>query len=81
VIDKAGEGEFRCIKCGQLSIVTKTSDDCYRYSIKCTRCGHGGAFTQDLFDYVKAHDGYFPMESLGLSKSSILTVGTGGKAK
>lgn len=73
--------EFRCIKCGEFATVTKVSDGHYRYSIKCTKCGYGGVFTQKLFDYAKEHDGYLPLEFLGLNKSSIFTAGTVGNSK
>jgi len=42
VVDK-----FRCIKCEELSIVRKLSSGRYRYSIKCTKCGHGGLLHND----------------------------------
>ena len=58
--------EVRCIKCGEYNTVKKAPNRIkYRYSIHCDKCGHGGVFTQRLFDYAKQHDGCFPQLESG----------------
>jgi len=78
-------GKFRCLRCGEPAMVTKSSQDVsYCYSIDCTNCGHWALLTQKHFDVIKQCDDYLPLEPLvlnRLTKSSTVSAGVGGNAK